>query len=294
MRWVRHLRRGERAVWIDYPPIRGPRWGHGRPSHPFLARLIALEAPSYRECLATILHQKERLAAIGVTGNPASGEPYWVNGYLPGLDAALLYTLLATRNPRRYVEIGCGHSTRFAARAIRDHSLRTRIHCFDPAPRAEVEGLAHEVRRTRLEDLPPGELASLLEPGDVLFFDGSHRALENSDATVFFLEVLPSLVPGILVQIHDICLPDDYPPEWHDRWYSEQYLLAAYLLGGGAGSRIVCSCAFAGSDPECRAMLDPLWSLPALAGVERGGSSFWMETVARGAGVERLSPGTFP
>jgi hypothetical protein len=229
-----------------------------------------------------VLHQKERLAAISVTGNPATGEPYWRNGYLPGLDAAVLYSLLAARHPARYVEVGSGHSTRFAGRAIRDHALRTRIHCIDPSPRAAVGGLADHVSRSRLECLPPGAVGSMVMPGDILFFDGSHRLLGNSDVTVFLLEILPSLPAGVLVQIHDICLPFDYPPEWTDRWYSEQYALAAYLLGGAAGCRLLCACAFIGSDPELSSVLDPLWSLPALAGVERGGSSFWFETTGPG------------
>ena len=72
-----------------------------------------------------------------------------------------------------------------------------------------------------------------LGEGDILFVDNSHRCLQNSDATVMFLEVLPRLRPGVLVEFHDITLPDDYPPEWVGRFYSEQYLLAAYLLAGG-------------------------------------------------------------
>jgi hypothetical protein len=275
---VRHLWRRERPLWVDYPPAPLARWGHGRPEHAAIAAVLAEGRAAYRGCLEAVLHHQERLAAIPVTGNPATGEPYWRNGYLPGLDAAVLYSLLAARDPARYVEIGSGHSTRFAARAIRDHGLRTRIHSIDPAPRAAVEGLAAEILRSRLEDIPPGELASRVGPGDILFFDGSHRVLGNSDATVFLLEVLPSLPAGVLVQIHDICLPYDYPPEWADRWYSEQYALGAFLLGGGAGVRLVCACAFAGSDPELAAILDPLWSRAELAGVERGGSSFWIET----------------
>jgi hypothetical protein len=67
--------------------------------------------------------------------------------------------------------------------------------------------------------------------GDVLFFDGSHRCLQNSDVTAFFLDVLPELPSGVIVGIHDIVLPNDYPSVWKDRYYSEQYILAAYLLG---------------------------------------------------------------
>jgi hypothetical protein len=284
MRWIRNVIRGHRPVWIEFRPRPKSRWGYGRPPHPELARIIGEGAPSSRKAVAEILKCADLLAAIPLSGDPASSEPYWVNGFLPGLDAAVLYALVASRRPRRYVEIGSGHSTRFAARAIRDHQLATRIHCFDPAPRAAVEGLADEIHRTCLEDLAPGELASLLEPGDMLFFDGSHLALQNSDATVFFLEVLPSLPPGILIQVHDICLPNDYPPSWTDRWYSEQYLLAAHLLGGGAGTRLVCSNTLASEDPECRAILEPLWSRPSLAGVERRGSSFWLQTTPRDGG----------
>jgi len=60
--------------------------------------------------------------------------------------------------------------------------------------------------------------------------DNSHRVLLNSDATVFFLEVLLKLSKGVIVHIQDIYLPYDYPQFMCDRFYSEQYLLASYLL----------------------------------------------------------------
>jgi len=267
------------------PPAPLARWGHGRPDHAGLTAILAEGRAAYRDLLTAVLHQKKRLTAIPVTGNPASGEPYWRNGYLPGLDSAVHYTMLATRHPARYVEIGSGHSTRFAARAIRDHGLRTRIRCIDPAPRAAVEGLAAETSRARVEDLEPGAVSAMVASGDVLFFDGSHRVLGNSDVTVFLLEILPSLPPGVLVQMHDICLPSDYPPGWTDRWYSEQYALAAFLLGGAKGTRLLCACAFIGTDAALAGMLDPLWSDLALAGVERGGSSFCLETTGGGPGA---------
>ena len=89
----------------------------------------------------------------------------------------------------------------------------------------EVDGLCDEVIRAPLEEC---DLAvfSRVRPGDVVFFDGSHRAFTNSDVTTFFLDVLPELPAGVLVHLHDICLPDDYPPYLDDSFYSEQYLLA--------------------------------------------------------------------
>ena len=274
---LRAIRHGHQPILIDFPPRPRPRWGHGQPVHEGLHALLGLGRSTYRERIAEILAHAERLAAIPMRGNAATGDPYWVNGFLPGLDAAALYTQVARRAPRRYVEIGSGHSTRFAARAIRDGGLATRIVCYDPAPRASVAGLAHEVHRARLEDLPAGEIAQAVGAGDILFYDGSHRAFENSDVTVFFLEVLPRLPAGVLVQVHDICLPYDYPPGWEGRWYSEQYVLAAWLLGGGARFRVVLPNAFVSHDPDLSGLLDPLWSRPSLSAVERHGSSFWLE-----------------
>ena len=68
--------------------------------------------------------------------------PTWENGWFPALDAVTLYGLVATRNPRWYVEVGSGNSTRFVRRAIRDHGLRTRILSIDPGPRAEIDACA--------------------------------------------------------------------------------------------------------------------------------------------------------
>jgi hypothetical protein len=230
---LRAMRQGHRPIFIDFPPRPRPRWGYGRPPHRELAAIFESSRGLYHEHLDEIASHREQLAAIPLHGHADTGDPFWINGFLPGLDAAALYTLVRHGAPRRYVEIGAGHSTRFVARAIHDGDLATRIICYDPAPRASLAGLAHEVHRTRLEDLPADEIVESLEPGDVLFFDGSHRIFQNSDATVFLLEVLPRLRAGVLVQVHDICLPYDYPPGWEGRWYSEQYVLAAYLLGGG-------------------------------------------------------------
>ena len=57
-------------------------------------------------------------------------------------------------------------------------------------------------------------------------------SVQKSDATVFFTEILPKLSGGTMVGLHDIFLPHDYPADWLGRYYSEQYLLASWLLGG--------------------------------------------------------------
>jgi hypothetical protein len=118
-----------------------------------------------------------------------------------------------------------------------------------------------------------------LQRGDVLFIDSSHRVLQNSDVTALFLDVIPRLPPGVLVQIHDINLPYDYDRETVDRFYSEQYLLAVYLLAEGNHIRVLLPNLFISYDEELRSILDPLWTLPNLRNVDHRGASFWFETV---------------
>jgi hypothetical protein len=271
-----------RTIELDYPVRPRARWGHGAPVHEGIRAVLEEGRDRYRKHLGAILELREPLLRIPATADPAAdgaaaGEPTWVNGWLPGLDSAALYTFLARTDPALYLEVGSGNSTKFARRAIEDHGLRTRLVSIDPQPRAEIDALCDEVVRSPAEEVDL-TVYDRLGAGDVLFVDNSHRCLQNSDATVMFLDVLPRLQPGVLVEFHDIVLPEDYPPEWLDRFYSEQYLLAAYLLAGGDRLSVELPNHFVSTDAELAAILAPLWDDPALAGVERHGGSFWIRT----------------
>jgi hypothetical protein len=76
---------------------------------------------------------------------------------------------------------------------------------------------------------------------------------------------------------HDIFLSDDYPPEWDYRLYSEQYLLAAFLLGGHRGYEVVLPSWYAAHHLKLAAIVAPLFERPGLEEVERHGSAFWLE-----------------
>jgi len=159
------------------------------------------------------------------------GEPYWDNGYFGFIDARVAYALTVARRPRRIVEIGSGHSTRFFRKAIDDAGLSCTLTAIDPNPRAEVEGVAHELLRQGLLDVDL-ERFTALEGGDLLFLDGSHLVFNGTDATRFFLEILPELAPGVVVHVHDVCLPYEYSARFTERLYGEQYLLACTLMDG--------------------------------------------------------------
>jgi hypothetical protein len=142
-----------------------------------------------------------------------------------------------------------------------------------------VDALCDTVLRHPLQDLTDTAVFDQLEPGDIFFVDCSHVCLTNSDVAVAFLEIMPRLRPGVLVQVHDILLPYDYPPQWGERYYSEQYLLAFALLEGSAGFEVVLPNAYVSGDPELSRALAPLWIHPAMAGVDGGGGmSFWLRT----------------
>src|SRR5204863_425837 len=74
-------------------------------------------------------------------GHAPPPAPRWDQDWFPRLDAAAAYTMVRTLGPKRIVEVGCGHSTRFMARAVADGRLATSIIAIDPAPRAKLEGL---------------------------------------------------------------------------------------------------------------------------------------------------------
>lgn len=262
----RFWRRGD-VIQIDYPPAPRVRQGHGLPAHPRLATLLA--ALDYRAAAADLARIAPDLATVAHSEDPAHPElPWWDNAWFYGSDAGMLCAMLAGHRPARLLEIGSGMSTRFARWAITRFATGTHLHSIDPEPRAEIDSLCDQITRTRLEQADPALFTSL-QAGDILFFDGSHRSFQNSDVTVFFTEILPELASGVIVHIHDIFLPYDYPPDWLGRLYNEQYLLAALLLAGQTRYDILWPGAFTADLPAVNDLL------PAPFHNGRGGS-FWM------------------
>ena len=117
---------------------------------------------------------------------------------------------------------GSGDAAKFARRAIQDHGLPTYLTSIDPQPRASIDRSCDRVVRSPLEEVD--QQFAELQAGDFLFIDSSHRTFTNSDVTILFMNLLPRLRDGVVVHLHDIFWPFDYPPEWNDRYSSEQYL----------------------------------------------------------------------
>ncbi|MCH8555039.1 MAG: class I SAM-dependent methyltransferase [Schleiferiaceae bacterium] len=262
-------------LFLEYPVAFKPRYGHGLPPHPELWQLVNAHRNTYDAFIAEAISLLPYLSTIAdATVEKDAKKPVWNNGFLPGLDIVGIYLMLTHFQPKRYVEVGSGNSTKVAHKAKLEQHLNTQIISVDPQPRAEIDAIADTIYRMPFEDSQLN-LPELLEPGDILFIDNSHRMLPNSDATVFFMEVLPRLQPGVIVQIHDIYIPYDYPQDMCDRFYSEQYGLAINLLANPEAFEILLPNFFISEDPELSQACAPLWKNTPMDAVEKHGGSFW-------------------
>lgn len=151
--------------------------------------------------------------------------PFLPNGYFSYGDALALTTVLATRKPARYVEVGSGNSTKFARRAIGKYKLDTKSECIDPNPRSSVRDIADKWISDGLLDVDLSYFQSLKD-SDVLMLDGSHLLFHGSDTTHFFLRTYPLLRPGVIVHVHDIHLPYEYSEVCDRLFWSDKCILS--------------------------------------------------------------------
>ena len=286
MHWrLAELTHPEYPIVLEYPIRPQPRYGEGKPAHPELAAFLGRNDQHYLSTLTTLAQFSENLLQIPEAADAgAPGTPHWNNSYFSALDAIALYGILGSRKPLRYFEVGSGNSTKFARRAAQDLNLNIQITSLDPYPRAEIDALCDRVIRKPLEDADP-TLFNELEAGDVLFIDNSHRVFQNSDVAVFFLDILPRLKAGVIVHIHDIFLPYDYPSSWSRRHYSEQYLLAAYFLADYRKIEVLLPNAYVSKHVPLRDVIQKTWAHPVFqraftqyiaATGEYMGTSMWL------------------
>jgi predicted O-methyltransferase YrrM len=165
---------------------------------------------------------------------------YWDNNFWNSADAMVQYGLVRSRKPRKVIEVGCGWSSLLLAKAMIRNAQETGLPQGDvtqvePYPRKDV--MAALPRHWKMHECmlqrAPLDLFASLSDGDILFYDGSHCAKVASDVNWFFFRVLPVVRPGVLIHVHDIFFPYDYPEDWifaRGQTWNEQYLLQAFLM----------------------------------------------------------------
>lgn len=271
----------------DYYPVDArSRWTSSSAPVPQLLRALDAERGAYHNFLEAVTQFVPLLRQVPHEMQLNSPNmPFWKNTWFSALDAAALMTTLAWKAPKAYIEIGSGNSTCFANFVRKQAGLATTITSIDPHPRRDIHLICDTQIRSGLETCDLAIFDSI-EPGDIVFFDGSHRVFSNSDTTVFFFEVLPRLKPGVFVHIHDIFLPDDYPSEWDRRLYNEQYVVAAMLLCRERPFSLVAPVWFMCRDPDLSKRVRNIFKSPGGDDIPftypapngRPGSSFWIQT----------------
>jgi hypothetical protein len=266
-----------RLVIYDYP-VRTPSSSYKNTNGAkHLENLFKNSENTFSDELEKITSYLRDLKSISVQATPNAADPYYINGWLPGLDSMYLYTLIRTRQPRTYLEIGSGNSTKFVRKAIKDGNLGTKIISIDPFPRAEIDHICDYIIREPFETVDESQYLSLLRAGDVVFVDNSHVCYQGSDVTKFFTDTISALPKGIIYGIHDIFLPYEYPAGWALRFYSEQYLLAAYLLGGAGGDKVLFPGNYISRSEVFESTIEKIFMSSAFNDVERHAGAFWLE-----------------
>jgi hypothetical protein len=197
-----------------------------------------------------------------------SGAYHYNNCFFETVDAEMAYSFVRYYKPARVVEVGTGFSTRVLAAALqanlRKDGLGGELVSIDPIPeRLPQNGFSNLVTvvPSRVQDVDL-RIFQKLGKNDILFIDSSHVVATGSDVVREYLEILPCLRPGVLVHVHDIFLPSDYPREavLKNLWFwSEQYLLQAFLSFNSSFQVLWSSSAMQAFYPQALEAAFPRW-----------------------------------
>ena len=237
------LRRNLRRLWFGLLTLSGitrrgyfipHRYAENLPAAGFtpayepVERLFAGMQDTFRQELSELEAYGDELLAIGSHPPPA---PRWNQSWFPRLDGAAAYGLVRRHRPSRIIEVGSGHSTRFFAQAIKDGNIACQLTALDPAPRADIGKLPVTLHRMTLQEAGSVPFHDL-SPNDFVIVDSSHILMPGSDVDFLLGRVLPLLPAGVILHVHDIFLPDDYPCQWGWRAYNEQQGILPLVLEG--------------------------------------------------------------
>jgi hypothetical protein len=208
---------------------------------------------------------------------------YLDNGLFEGTDALVAYCMVRTLQPRRIIEVGSGFSSLLLGDAATKNA-NSALTCIEPYPqeflRQDFPSL-HSLIERKVQEIEL-DFFSQLQARDILFIDSSHTVKIGGDVNYLFLEVLPRLNPGVIVHVHDIFLPFDYPRDWvtgEFRFWSEQYLLQAFLAFNSEFEVLMANNYLAHRYSEdLKAAFPNLEKLSAARAqsAKWGGGSFWM------------------
>ncbi len=211
---------------------------HVPPGHPYspipsatdITRAAPTTGPGRREVPGIDLREAEQWALLTHLLSDYEETAVWLaddenhrfsldNTWFAGADAVLYALMLRDLAPRRVVEVGSGFSSALgldvAEAYLEEHPEFTFI---DPdAQRLRSLVTSADLRGRLLErpvqDVPLAAFTTL-SAGDILAIDSSHVIRAGSDVQYLLNEVLPELAAGVLIHVHDIFHPFEYPRDW--------------------------------------------------------------------------------
>ena len=162
------------------------------------------------------------------------------SGYTSNGDGAILYSMLRELKPTTVIEVGSGYSTVVMDEALKASSeldgVERNIISIEPYPKPVLRALIKQSERVKLienkVEFLDVSIFTQLTAGDLLFIDTSHVIDVANDVHFLYLRVLTQLPVGVIIHIHDIRFPYEYPKDWllkAKKHWGEQYLLHMFL-----------------------------------------------------------------
>lgn len=169
-----------------------------------------------------------------------SNENFYINNtYFESVDSEIYYCMIRKFKPKRIIEVGAGFSTFISSNAIlknkEEFNIDGKLTAIEPYPREELingfPGLSKLIK-SKVQSVNFSVFGKL-EKNDILFIDSSHVAKMGGDVLYLMREIIPKMKKGVIIHIHDIFIPFEYPKEWIFKWqrfWNEQYLLESFLM----------------------------------------------------------------
>ncbi|KQW50994.1 hypothetical protein ASD02_32170 [Ensifer sp. Root1252] len=213
------------------------------------------------------------------------GHRYFLENIYYGIsDASILVGILNHFKPSKYFEVGSGFSSALALDVAQNADWEMEFRFVEPYPEVRLDTLLNDADRQRsrieksfVQEIP---LSWFQELGndDILFIDSTHVAKSGSDVVYLYTEILSHIPVGVIVHVHDIFFPFDYPPHWvigDNRSWNEAYMLHAFLEGNDSFEVIFFNDAFGLHERELVAR-----TYPEFLGVSGlTGGSIWLRKI---------------
>jgi hypothetical protein len=220
--------RTHKEAWTGRASLAGVHWDLDQQ----LEWLEGICKPYYREMAGLGFYKEAAARKLGPGFGP--------------IESQVVHCFVRAQAPPRIIEIGSGISTACLLRAsemnLQEGRAGSQIFAIEPYPKKALRDLGKTTHLEQLCQTVPLSVFAQLKAGDLLFIDSSHAVKVGSDVIRIYLDIIPSLPPGVFIHIHDIYLPYLYPRSMlsYPFAWQETALLLALLKNNQHMSVLAC------------------------------------------------------